>query len=774
MTPPVTRSTPADAGVSTPDASTPASAPRDAAASTDAGAPVTPTTTSDAGTPEEGPQTIVFGRASLGATDHGGRNGVPFAYQSIGQFGDWINLEASVGLLRDLNRGPVRFRLGGSLGYSRQNGGENVSGSHVNMFTLNPRAELDISRATRIGPVSLFPRLGIEVGLGYGFGSTTVDGGFQIHDQSGFALNPRIDLGVLDVRLGNIAVGLGAYVSTPTVFGSEHNSAFFTAGGQMTFYTPFETSTIVQEACSTDRRGELVQRIHSLQSESATLREENEATASFLEGIHLQLVQGGVSDDDLRNNIRSGLVSHLERLQAGETPLPRSEIVAQLRRLYGSYLRSRSESPVTDAAERSRLTREQFPDDFDPSTAENRTAAAQAIFPDDFDPYAFRVIEEVSVPEPLPQGCDDLEALRTRLEDERADLREQAGLLDGLTRMGLVRLGVPAAAAPHLIRAITRLSEIHFITARPQGAPDRISVRESDIAPINTAAEEWGRAHPGEARPLAEIEAAFHAIFPRTRRAPGDTTAGRGEEYSPSLAVLQEIAQTLNSPDMRGAHFYVVGHTDSRGDTEMNRRLSMRRAQAIRDALIFFGVAPDRVTPLGRGEDHPVYYYDQTTGRGDPHRMVRAEVTMLNRDGIRGTALQDEIRGRQAVNRRIEMFVCVPNTRDETCTQLDAEVRAVSPGAAAGTPGSAASAVQTVETPATGTATRRRRPRTDTGTRTGTGSGGPATGVAPTGTGATGTGTGSGTGSTGAAAPGHVDMDFSGAAGDPSPVPGTH
>ena len=706
MTPPVIR--PADAGVP----------PQDAASSPDASVANPPVADAGSTVPQDPPQTIVFGRASVGAADHGGRNGAPFAYQSIGQWGDWVNLEASVGLLRDLNNGPVRFRLGGSLGYNRLNGGENVSGSHINTLTLNPRAELDISRLLQVGPVSFLPRLGLEVGLGYGFGSSTVDGGFQIHDQSGFAVIPRIDLGLIDVRLGNLAVGLGAYLSSPAVFGSEHNSAFLTAGGQVTFYTPFETRTVVEEACSIDRRGGIVQRIHSLQAESAQLREENATTASFLEGIHTQLLQQGVADDDLRNNIRSGLVTHIQNLESGETPLPRTEIIAQLRRLYGNYLRNRGENPVTDPAERTRLARAQFPDDFDPSTAENRTAAAQAIFPDDFDPYAYSSVETVEVPEPLPTGCDELEALRTRLEDERADLREQRGLLEGLTRMGLTRLGVPASAAPTLIRAITRLSEIHFITARPQGAPDRVSVADADIAPINAAAEAWGSAHRGEVRPLAEIETAFHSIFPRTHRDPARVDATHPAEYSPSLEVLRDIAETLRSSDMRGAHFYVVGHTDSRGDDAMNQRLSLRRAQAIRDALIFFGVDPAMITPLGRGENQLVYYYDQPTGgRADVHRMRQAEVTMLRGDGIRNAALQDEIRGRQAVNRRIEMFICVPNTTDATCTALDAEVRASTSGVPGPTGGDAGGPVQTVVSPVadrrgTDRTPRDRRPET--------------------------------------------------------------
>lgn len=721
MTPPLSRDASVDASATSPDAGAPITD-----ASVDTSSSPNPST-GDAGTDsaaaatDDPQQVTLFGRASLGAADHGGRNALPFAYSPISQFGDWIGFSVAGGALYDLTRGTVRPRLGGLLGYHRVNGGENTSGSHLNMFSLAPRFELDWSRAWGRGPVAGPSRFGIEVGLGVGFGTSTVDGGFQLHDQLGFALTPRADLNLLNVRVGSVELGLDFYAANPTVFGSAHNSGFVELGGALTFrgaLTP--TPTVVSEACSVDRRGEIVQRIHSLQAENSGLREENTQNAVFLESIRTQLEVQGVTQEQLVESLRTALAQHIERQLGGETPTPRAEVVEQLRRLYGSYLRSRAENPVTDPAERARQAREVFPDDFDPSTADNRTIAARTIFPDDFDPYSFREVTGVDVPEPLPSDCDSLETLRTSLEDERADLREQRGLIDGLVRMALVRLGVPTTAAPSLIRAITRLSEIHFITARPMGAPDRVSVRDADIAPINAAAEAWGRDHRGEIRPQAEIEDAFSSIFPRTRRAPSDTTPGRGEEYSPSLEVIRGIAETLRSPDMRGAHFYIVGHTDSRGDDAMNQRLSLRRAQAIRDALIFYGVDPAMVTPLGRGETNLVYYYDQTSGRrGDAHSMTRAEVTMLSRDGIRGTALTDEVRGRQATNRRIEMFVCMPNSTDPVCAALDTEVRA-SAGPVPGADGGVTAPITTVtsdgDTRAPRAETRReprREPRTE-------------------------------------------------------------
>lgn len=49
----------------------------------------------------------------------------------------------------------------------------------------------------------------------------------------------------------------------------------------------------------------------------------------------------------------------------------------------------------------------------------------------------------------------------------------------------------------------------------------------------------------------------------------------------------------------------IEGHTDSRGSDEYNRSLSERRAASVRRWLIEHGIAEDRVTSVGKGEDQP-------------------------------------------------------------------------------------------------------------------------------------------------------------------------
>jgi OOP family OmpA-OmpF porin len=56
---------------------------------------------------------------------------------------------------------------------------------------------------------------------------------------------------------------------------------------------------------------------------------------------------------------------------------------------------------------------------------------------------------------------------------------------------------------------------------------------------------------------------------------------------------------------MTGAEFSVTGHADRAGPEDYNVRLSIRRAEAVRDALIGRGVAAGSISIAGRGEGEP-------------------------------------------------------------------------------------------------------------------------------------------------------------------------
>ena len=87
-----------------------------------------------------------------------------------------------------------------------------------------------------------------------------------------------------------------------------------------------------------------------------------------------------------------------------------------------------------------------------------------------------------------------------------------------------------------------------------------------------------------------------------------------------SSAVLNEIAQVLiNNPDWK---LNVEGHTDNIGGDQFNMDLSLRRAQAVKQALVErYDIAPDRLSTEGFGATVPVTSNDTMEGRARNRRV---------------------------------------------------------------------------------------------------------------------------------------------------------
>jgi outer membrane protein OmpA-like peptidoglycan-associated protein len=79
-----------------------------------------------------------------------------------------------------------------------------------------------------------------------------------------------------------------------------------------------------------------------------------------------------------------------------------------------------------------------------------------------------------------------------------------------------------------------------------------------------------------------------------------------------SFALLDEVAEALeDNPKIK---IEVQGHTDSQGNDKFNLKLSQSRANSVRAYLIKAGVAPDRMTAKGYGEN--VMIADNRTAEG--------------------------------------------------------------------------------------------------------------------------------------------------------------
>ena len=91
----------------------------------------------------------------------------------------------------------------------------------------------------------------------------------------------------------------------------------------------------------------------------------------------------------------------------------------------------------------------------------------------------------------------------------------------------------------------------------------------------------------------------------------GDTTAGvnlsvqfatASDRLTPAdRALLDKLAQALQSPGLVQERFAVAGHTDQTGDARVNLELSCARALAVRQYLGGRGVAPQRLSAYGFG-----------------------------------------------------------------------------------------------------------------------------------------------------------------------------
>lgn len=108
---------------------------------------------------------------------------------------------------------------------------------------------------------------------------------------------------------------------------------------------------------------------------------------------------------------------------------------------------------------------------------------------------------------------------------------------------------------------------------------------------------------------------------------PNDTlfATGRAELMPGAYAELQRVAGVINSDP--SVSVIIEGHTDSDGTREYNQVLSERRANAVRTALISYGVDPRRITAYGYGEDRPLVPND--TGY-NKQRNRRVEITLIS------------------------------------------------------------------------------------------------------------------------------------------------
>ncbi|MEZ5824042.1 MAG: OmpA family protein [Geminicoccaceae bacterium] len=195
------------------------------------------------------------------------------------------------------------------------------------------------------------------------------------------------------------------------------------------------------------------------------------------------------------------------------------------------------------------------------------------------------------------------ENARSSLETELAALREQPAQIE-------------PAAAPADLPADTGAGD-NATPAEPQqgAALERIEAASPEIVIASAEPIAEIDAFLGELNAVETQDGWLMTVPDGIVFAPGSDELA--VEASPALAKIASLVNYYGDSAIR-----IVGHTDSFGDAAVNRDLSLRRANSVRDFLASnYGIAPDRIVTEGLGEDAPIASNDTISGRRANRRV---------------------------------------------------------------------------------------------------------------------------------------------------------
>ena len=206
--------------------------------------------------------------------------------------------------------------------------------------------------------------------------------------------------------------------------------------------------------------------------------------------------------------------------------------------------------------------------------------------------------------------------------------------------------------------ALAALLLIWFTTIRGRGAADAGTV-DSAVATgsvsLDTAAARAGTAVPTATAAASDVASALGAFGKKPlpggveltipergiesnliefitddSRPVNDTTwfnFDRLNFATASATILPESEEQLNNiaavlTAYPAVNVKLGGYTDNSGDPAANRKLSQRRADAVRRALVGKGIAANRMAAEGYGSDHPVGDNTTEAGRAQNRRIA--------------------------------------------------------------------------------------------------------------------------------------------------------
>jgi outer membrane protein OmpA-like peptidoglycan-associated protein len=209
-----------------------------------------------------------------------------------------------------------------------------------------------------------------------------------------------------------------------------------------------------------------------------------------------------------------------------------------------------------------------------------------------------------------------------RLDRERAELLVEASRQDAAR----------ARAEAERLRIEAQIQAEETARLREQAAADALARQEVTAVLEGATGAQTAKLSAARDRQMAlareEAELVAGAKLPPSQREGGqETFTLAGDAFASGQATLtagatgqvRAIAALLEA--MPAASVRIEGHTDSQGAPDANLKLSQRRADAVRDALVNAGVPGRTVQSVGRGAEVLVADNASAAGRARNRRV---------------------------------------------------------------------------------------------------------------------------------------------------------
>lgn len=105
-----------------------------------------------------------------------------------------------------------------------------------------------------------------------------------------------------------------------------------------------------------------------------------------------------------------------------------------------------------------------------------------------------------------------------------------------------------------------------------------------------------------------------------------ELVAGCGAKSKKLAQTIIDVKKSLQSQGQSGFKFIVSGHTDSTGNADKNKELSLRRAQVMVKELVSKGVNQDDIEAVGMGSESMLVKPDNTADKQAKNRRYEIQV----------------------------------------------------------------------------------------------------------------------------------------------------